>query len=371
MTKRFQYHFEPKKGWMNDPNGLIQYQGVYHAFFQYYPHDIKWGPMHWGHAISRDLLHWEEQDIALSPTQPYEDDGGCFSGSAIEKDGKMYLFYTSVSHALGQTQSLAISEDGLTFTKYDHNPIIQHFPAEDATKDFRDPKVFVYGDEYRMILGTVYKGCGRVLQYRSKDLIHWEYMGVLYESSDYHDVIECPDLFPLQNRWVLLYSKIEPGDRHVQFLIGNFDGERFTPHSTLLPERGPQFYASQTFLSEDGKRILISWFYDWMREPIEGSTSAGALTIPREVYLDERGHLCLYPVDSAKALLEPLPLDNSAHKKAGVQISASPDSVKIISRHATPQLYEGKVEKVEVLADVKAVEVFINNGKQNYSVWGH
>ena len=371
MEKRFQYHFEPEKGWMNDPNGLMQFRGIYHAFFQYNPYDIKWGPMHWGHATSSDLLHWQEQSVALAPTKDYEDEGGCFSGSAIEKDGKMYLFYTSVSHALGQTQSLAISEDGITFNKYEQNPIIRNFPEKDATRDFRDPKVFSYKDEFRMILGTVYENCGRVLQYRSMDLIHWEYMGILYESSDYHDVIECPDLFPLQDRWVLLYSKIESGDRHVQFLTGDFDGERFVSDSAQLPELGPQFYASQTFLSEDGRRILISWFYDWTRDPVEGSTSAGAFTIPREVSFDEEGHLCLYPVDSAKPFLEELPLDSSTHKKAGVQLCASPDSVQILSDYATPQHFQGPVDKVEILSDIKAVEVFINNGRHNYSVWGH
>ena len=371
MAKRFQYHFEPEKGWMNDPNGLIQFQGIYHAFFQYYPQDTKWGPMHWGHATSEDLLHWQEQPIALAPTEVYEDEGGCFSGSAIEKDGNMYLFYTSVSHALGQTQSLAISRDGISFTKYKYNPIIRDFPPEDASKDFRDPKVFSYEDEYRMILGTVYENCGRVLQYRSKDLIHWDYMGVLYESSDYHDVIECPDLFPLRDKWVLLYSKIEPEDRHVEFLVGKFDGERFVPDSAQQPEMGPQFYAAQTFLAEDGRRILISWFYDWIREPLEGSASAGALTIPREVRLDASGHLCLYPVESARPLLESLPLDHFLCKKAGVQLSASPTSVQLISDTATPQFYRGTVEKVEFLADSKAVEVFINNGLHNYSIWGH
>ena len=93
---RFSWHFEPQKGWMNDPNGLIFFRGQYHAFFRHYPHAPSWGQMHWGHAVSDDLLHWKELPIALYPDQPYEDDGGCFSGSAVEKDGRLYLFYTSV-----------------------------------------------------------------------------------------------------------------------------------------------------------------------------------------------------------------------------------------------------------------------------------
>ena len=108
---RFVNHFEPKIGWMNDPNGLVQFRGRYHAFFQHYPHDTVWGPMHWGHAVSDDLIHWEELPIALYPDQEYENDGGCFSGSAIVHEDKLYLIYTSVGKELGQTQSIAVSED--------------------------------------------------------------------------------------------------------------------------------------------------------------------------------------------------------------------------------------------------------------------
>ena len=101
VFQRFQFHFEPKSGWMNDPNGLVYFKGKYHAFFQYYPHAPHWGQMHWGHAVSDDLIHWEELPIALYPDQEYEDDGGCFSGSAVVKDDRLYLVYTSVSHGNG------------------------------------------------------------------------------------------------------------------------------------------------------------------------------------------------------------------------------------------------------------------------------
>lgn len=125
-----QYHFEPPRGWMNDPNGLIFYQGRYHAFYQHNPYAPKWDVMHWGHAVSEDLLHWEHLPMALVPDQPYEDDLGCFSGSAVEKDGRLYLFYTAVSHRFGQAQCVAWSDDGVHFTKYEGNPVIDHFPAD-------------------------------------------------------------------------------------------------------------------------------------------------------------------------------------------------------------------------------------------------
>lgn len=125
------YHFANKKGWMNDPNGLTHFNGKYHAFFQHYPYAPRWGQMHWGHAISDDMINWEEQEIALLPDQEYEDEGGCFSGSSIVKDGRLYLFYTSVSTKLGQTQSMAYTDDGVTFIKYEGNPIIKESPLGD------------------------------------------------------------------------------------------------------------------------------------------------------------------------------------------------------------------------------------------------
>ena len=144
MAKRLHHHFEPEKGWINDPNGLVFFRGEYHAFFQHNPYEPKWGPMHWGHAVSRDLIHWNELPIALSPDQPYENSGGCFSGGALVKDNVLYVFYTAVSEELGQTQCLAMSRDGVHFEKYPGNPIIKSYPS-DGSEDFRDPHVFEYG----------------------------------------------------------------------------------------------------------------------------------------------------------------------------------------------------------------------------------
>jgi len=151
--RRMKYHFEPQSGWMNDPNGLVYFRGQYHAFFQHNPYDTKWGPMHWGHAVSDDLLTWKELPIALTPDMPYENGGGCFSGSAVVKDDLLYLFYTSVSKEFGQTQSLATSADGIHFQKYEQNPIIRSFPP-DGSKEFRDPKVTLINGIYYMVVGS-------------------------------------------------------------------------------------------------------------------------------------------------------------------------------------------------------------------------
>ena len=143
MLPKLQYHVEPEKGWLNDPNGLCYFNGKYHAFFQHYPNATVWtAPLYWAHVTSDDLIHWEEQPMGLTPDQPYESTGGCFSGSAFIKDGKAYFFYTAVGDGDVQTQCLATSEDGITLKKYEGNPIIDERPVDPTGRDFRDPKVF-------------------------------------------------------------------------------------------------------------------------------------------------------------------------------------------------------------------------------------
>lgn len=358
------YHFAPEKGWMNDPNGLIYYKGQYHAFFQHNPHDIVWGPMHWGHAISKDLVNWEEQEIALYPDQNYENDGGCFSGSAIEKDGKLYLIYTSVSKEYGQSQSVAWSEDGLHFVKYDNNPVITHFP-EDATYDFRDPKVFEYQGEYRMIVGTKYDGHGRIVQYKSQDLLNWIYVGILFDDYEYDNVIECPDLFEIDGKWVLMYSLIGKKNCREQFIVGDYDGNSFVEGTRVTPEYGPQFYAAQTFKADD-KRILIGWLYDWDIKGNPDAESVGVLTIPREVRIVD-GVLKLYPVESAATLLEVI---DEKYINDGIAVDIMSKSRLTIESSVLQEkiIYQGIIEAVEILSDDNTAEIFVNKGECNFSL---
>lgn len=300
-VEKFQYHFEPKSGWMNDPNGLCFFQGKVHAFYQHYPHAPKWGPMHWGHAVTEDFIHWEHLPIALYPDRPYDDFLGCFSGSALEKDGVLYLMYTAVSKEHGQTQAMARSVDGVHFEKLPENPVIPVSPLDPANKDFRDPKMFKFGDGYRMVCGAGVDGLASVLLFKSDDLLHWTYMGPIFESRDYGPVPECPDLFPLGDKWVLMFSRMDE-TRSAQFVVGDFDGEHFTPESFQQPELGPDFYAPQTFLDGKGRRVLIGWMYNWTRTVPENALRAGAFTIPREVTLKD-GKVCTYPVEEARHLL--------------------------------------------------------------------
>ena len=358
MQKRFSYHFEPSKGWMNDPNGLIEFQGQYHAFFQHNPYEPKWGPMHWGHAVSKDLINWQELPIALEPKEWYENDGGCFSGSAIEKDGKLYLFYTSVSKELGQTQSVAISEDGIHFEKYEGNPVIRHF-SKDGSKDFRDPKVVCIDGSYYMVIGTMLNGKGRVLLYQSEDLFTWSYIDVLYESVEYNHAIECPDFFKLGDKYVLMYSKIGYKMYATQFIIGSFDGKKLIPESYCTPEAGPQFYAPQTFEAKDGRRIMIGWFFDWNRQVEANAEYAGALTIPRELSLVD-GKIYNFPVAEAGKLLQ--------NQSAEVEVK---NGKVILHKHSLdiPLEYVGDISSVDILKDEKAIEVFVNKGEVSFSYW--
>ncbi len=349
---RLTNHFEPERGWMNDPNGLCWFGGEYHAFFQHNPYAAVWGPMHWGHAVSQDLVRWEELSPALIPDMPYENDGGCFSGSALEKDGVLYLMYTSVSKEQGQTQSMAFSRDGVRFEKLPQNPVIPQSPLDPKNKDFRDPKIFPFGDEYRMVCGAGVDGLGSVLLFRSEDLLHWDYVGPLFQSRDYGPVPECPDLFPLGDKWVLMFSRMDE-TRSAQFVVGEFDGRRFTPESFQQPETGTDFYAPQTFLDGKGRRIMIGWLYNWTRQTPEGAVRAGALSIPRELSLRD-GRVCNFPVEEARGLL--VGEDEFIRRENG-RLVVSNGKRELLS------LPESQIGQVEILPDTRTREVFLNGGE--------
>lgn len=353
---RFSYHFEPQSGWMNDPNGLIYYKGQYHAFFQHYPYEPRWGQMHWGHAVSTDLLHWENLPIALYPDMHYEDDGGCFSGSAVEKDGRLYLFYTSVSHSLGQTQSLAWSDDGVHFAKYPGNPVIASNPF--GASDFRDPKVSFIDGQYRMVVGSGDESVGRVLLYTSEDLLQWSYEGVLFEGAEYAHCIECPDFFKIGDRYVLMFSKIGERERATHFIVGDFRDGKLVNYSVSRPEWGPDLYAPQTFL-RDGRRIMIGWMYHWGKETPKDCPYAGALSIPRELSL-EAGKIKSYPVAEVRHLL----------KQESRFVAAEQGKLILSDMQGNKTVRETKPgSRVDILEDNKSVEVFVNGGEDVYTYW--
>lgn len=358
MRPRLKYHFEPEKGWINDPNGLVYFNGMYHAFFQHNPHAPKWGQMHWGHAVSKNLIDWEELPIALYPDKDYENTGGCYSGSAIVHDGMLYLFYTSVSQELNQTQSVAFSKDGVTFEKYENNPVIRHFPV-DGSSDFRDPKVTEIDGTFYMVCGSGKDGIGKILLYSSTNLLEWNYVGVLFEGKEFGCVLECPDFFPFQDKYILMFSQIGRSTRSTMFVYGDFDGKNFRPISFHTPEIGPHFYAPQTFSDALGRRIVIGWLYSWQKKLDEGVEYAGALSIPREIKMRD-GKISTFPVSEAANLL--------TTTDELVQV----EDRKIIIRPAefdSPLEYSGDINSVDILRDTKTIELFINKGEASFSYW--
>ncbi|CAB3254002.1 unnamed protein product [Arctia plantaginis] len=311
---KLHYHVTPPVGWMNDPNGFSFFNGEYHVFYQFYPYDSQWGPMHWGHASSPDLVNWEQLPTALVP-----DEEMCFSGSAIVKDDQLVLMYTGrvnteVDPFFYESQYLAFSDDGINFEKYEGNPVLP--VALDGSPDFRDPKVWKHGDYWYVVIGSkTPDNRGRVLLYRSPDLISWEFLNVLGESTGNMGYMwECPDFFEINGRHILLMSPqgMEPvGDRYKNlhqtgYIIGTFDYETFE----FVPEVdfqeidfGHDFYATQT-TENDGKRILIAWFGMWetpFPEAVDGW--AGAMTIFRELVL-HNDRLLMKPVDAMTSLRE-------------------------------------------------------------------
>lgn len=309
---RPQYHFSPPKMWMNDPNGLVYNEGIYHLFYQYYPDDIVWGPMHWGHAVSEDMVHWEHKPIALYP----DEHGLIFSGSAVvdrnnasgfAKNGETPLVAIFTYHSMEgekegrtdfQTQGIAYSLDnGDTWTKYEGNPVIDN----EGIKDFRDPKVFWHESTKRWILALVAGDHAKF--YASENLREWEYLSDFGKNQGAHGgVWECPDLFKLpvegtdEEKWVLIIS-INPGAPNggsgTQYFVGDFDGERFTSDQKKAKwlDYGTDNYTGVTYNNiPNGDRIFIGWMSNWdYARDTPTQVWRSAMTLPRKLSLVKMG----------------------------------------------------------------------------------
>lgn len=283
--KKQKIHLKAPDNWVNDPNGLIYYKGQYHVFYQYFPYGPRWGTMHWGHAVSRDLVEWEHTGIALFPTKK-EDQNGCFSGSAVEKDGKMYIAYTGVRYEkndpedihssqvphFDSTQMMIVSEDGRTFDNWaDKRTIIP--PITDSRighrMHTRDPKIWRGRDAWYMIVGsTLDEKQGTALFYKSEDLQDWHYAGRALKPSLPGWMWECPDLFETEEGHVLLISVIgllgktgREGEHTICFNVDfQEDGcQMQIPDTYQFLDHGLDLYAAQTTLDEEGRRIMIAW----------------------------------------------------------------------------------------------------------------
>lgn len=307
------YHFTPELGWLNDPNGFSYYKGKYHLFYQFYPYDIKWNDMHWGHATSNDLIKWEYEPVALA-NDTIADANGCFSGSAIEKDGKLYLMYTgNINPNMGykpnwdemiQHQCLAVSEDGIDFVKHKNNPIMNEFDLPKGYKraEFRDPKVIKKdGTYYVVLVAKNEQGRGDVLLYKSFDLIKWEYISAIYQTKfEENRMLECPDLFTLDGKDVLIFSVMPCEPKYekevgnlTEYLVGslNYQTGEYTIEYKNILDYGNSFYAPQSMETLNKERIVIGWMKKWVNknlEPPEDLEWNGMMSIPRELKLKDK-----------------------------------------------------------------------------------
>ncbi len=330
---RPQYHFSPEFGWMNDPNGMVYYKGEYHLFYQYYPDSTVWGPMHWGHAVSTDLVHWEHLPIALYP----DSNGYIFSGSAVVDWKNTSGFGTSENPPLvavftyhnmkkakegrvdAENQGIAYSTNkGRTWIKYKGNPVL----LNPGIKDFRDPKVFWHKEarQWNMILSAH----DHVELYSSPDLKNWKHESSFGANAGAHGgVWECPDMFPLKTnstegvKWVMIVN-LNPGGPNggsgTQYFVGSFDGHNFVPESTQTCwlDWGHDNYAGVTWSDipgKDGRRLLIGWMSNWdYAQVVPASTWRSAMTVPREITLDKKnGHykVLVNPVKELRKLRVP------------------------------------------------------------------
>ena len=303
-------HFTPASGWINDPNGLIFYAGEYHLFYQHHPAATVWGPMHWGHAVSRDLVHWEELPIALAP----DDIGAIFSGSAVLDRNNTAGFGADAMVAIfthdtnkpdqKQAQSLAYSLDrGRTWTKYSGNPVL--LPPV-GQKNFRDPKVFWSDNGQQAHWVMALAVATEIWFYRSANLKEWTMCSRFGADFGSHSgVWECPELIQLalegtdERHWVLIVSVgngAPAGGSGVQYFVGQFDGATFTPHEapsqTRWADYGADFYAPQAWNdAPDGRKLWLAWMNNWSygnQIPDSGGWR-GAMTMMRELSLRRDG----------------------------------------------------------------------------------
>lgn len=313
---RQKYHFMAETGWINDPNGLIYYKDKYHFFYQFNPYNGFWDCMHWGHAVSDDMLHWEHLPLALAPSEVYDDHlkGGCFSGSAIVHDDKLFLMYTGTANngnGFEQTQCIAYSEDGIHFTKYEGNPVLTA-PEGIPGDFFRDPYVWKHDDMFYVVLGANRNGYGQALLYKSENLLDWEFVNVLAESrGEWGYMFECPCFFPVEDKYVLCISPMGGGERTSVYMVGDFDYETGKFHVLANGESdwGFQYYAPQAFKDHKGRTILVAWAncWDWMPfwkdwGPTYRDGWCGAFNIPRTVHLNDDLSLSFKPIEEIESI---------------------------------------------------------------------
>ena len=413
---RQQFHLQPPVGWLNDPNGLCVYGGQYHAFFQYGPFDVTGGVKHWGHAVSKDLLHWEPLPVMLYPDEPF-DCHGVYSGSALIEGTEMYLYYTGnvkypgsydyIKQGRGHNVCLAVSHDGKTVASKQCLLYNKDYPAG-LTCHVRDPKVFAYEGKYYMVLGArTLEDKGEVLVLESIDKLHWTHINTLTTPETFGYMWECPDLFCLDGQW---YLAVSPQGIQCQNVYGcgyfAVYGD-WRAHCTLgefhEADFGFDYYAPQSFVDENGRRIQIGWMgmpdADYGNAPTVAHGWQHCFTVPRLLTKGPGGTLLQTPVPeldarrSAAALtlrngeeaslspcfdLTAAPAGDFALTVArGVELVYTEQDSTCVLQFTDPAQASGRTQRrtklsapcrsVRVVGDRSSLEIFLNDGAAVFS----
>ncbi len=404
-------HLKAPDNWINDPNGFIYYNGEYHLFYQYFPYSTNWGTMHWGHAVSKDLINWDHRGVALFPTVK-NDQNGCFSGSAIEFNKRLYLVYTGVRYemfnpenihlALNEqfesTQMIISSKNGYHFDNWKGKKVIIP-PIIDSSighkTHTRDPKIWRGSDAWYIILGsTINQKQGEILFYRSKDLENWEYVNRTITNLGW--MCECPDYFETKGGKVLLVSVMgipqnnESEQNHSICYLVDFEENTCTmklPKDYQFLDYGLDLYAPQTTTDKEGRRVMVAWLR--MPQPIDKKW-IGMYCVPRIVEV-KNNHIYfrLYPdirkifskaietpsqasIDGYRIELELL--EGEQIDIGGLLIYKKKNQIYVDRKKVypannkcnhllsiTPEIKDGN--KLEILVDEHLVEVFVNDGE--------
>ncbi len=410
---REQYHFQAYKNWLNDPNGLCWFQGYYHMFYQMNPASQGWDNMHWGHAVSKDLVHWTYLPVALAP-QPELDDypeflGGAFSGSALVEDDQVSLFFTrhfSPTHERTKMeyQSRVVSKDLLHFSP--EEIVLRIKPNCEISQNFRDPKVFVEDNVYKMVVGSGISESTAMLQFHSQDQKKWIYDGPVIQEDDPRigGCFECPDLFELDGKTVAVgcaWKLVLPdGRRQTEwYYIGERkDGPQLAVESKRIYDFGANFYAIQSF-EHQGRRIAIGWILDTYNEHVFAEKGAyGSMGLPRELHV-QGDRLIQKPVEEIYSLLGETVLHEEGKQRVSCEVPGNSYWAKVslnkpgdfsillgaeenrsirlecvngVTRFKTQGVesenigFASDVEKVteiEIFVDRRLVEVYLNGGE--------
>lgn len=318
------FHLTAPAGWINDPNGLIYINGTYHAFYQHYPFSEERGPMHWGHATSKDLVHWYHQPIALCPGDEFDRDG-CFSGSAVDDNGVLTLIYTGHNivkddgneKIISQVQCIATSHDGVHFKK---EGIV--LTAPEGIMHFRDPKVWQENGIWKMVIGVRdLNDIGQVYLYKSCDLRSWQFEQILAKANELQGYMwECPDYIKIQNKSLLVISP--QGIKPDRFSFNNrYQSGYFLGHEIIVENQtrfvieqdfiemdlGHDFYAPQSFYGTGERKIIMAWLDMWLCPmPEKEDKWAGCFSLPREITLTEQGKIKINPIKELVKLRDQL-----------------------------------------------------------------